>query len=50
MKSKIIVAMVCITALLITALILGYNGVLLATGVTIIAGLAGWSAHKVKKS
>ncbi|MBA7659132.1 hypothetical protein ES703_67097 [subsurface metagenome] len=49
MPSKTIVAMVCITILLVTALIMGVNGVLLAGGVAALAGLGGYAKGKTSK-
>ena len=49
MPNKTIVAIACITALLITALIKGMDGALLATGIGVIAGLGGYIVGKVKK-
>jgi len=40
------VAMVCIMVMLACALFLGYNGALLATGLSLIAGLAGYEIGK----
>lgn len=46
MPSKTIIAIVCITLLLIVALLKNIDGVLLASGITIIAGLGGYAAGK----
>ena len=44
MKSiKIIVPCACITLLLVVAMCQGFDGVLLASGLTIIGGIAGYS-------
>lgn len=45
---KTIVAMVLITALIVMAIINGINGVLLATGISLISGLAGFQLGKRK--
>lgn len=50
MPSKTVVSIVCITILLAIALIKGVNGVALASGIGVIAGLGAWAVHKVKKS
>ena len=42
MKAEVIVAMVCITALEIVALLKGIDGALLSTVVAVVAGLAGY--------
>ncbi|MBA7535784.1 hypothetical protein ES705_28042 [subsurface metagenome] len=44
-----IVAILCITALEIVAVINNINGALLAGSIAIIAGLGGWSASKKLK-
>lgn len=49
MPSKTIVAIICITALLIAALLTGTDGALLASGITLIAGLGGYALGKYKK-
>lgn len=41
-----IIAIICITALLIVALANGFDGAMLAGGVAIIAGLGGWKAKQ----
>lgn len=41
-----IIAILCITILLVVALVLGFDGVALAGGIAVIAGLGGWSAHQ----
>lgn len=46
MPSKTIVAMICITALLIIALLKGIDGVLLASGMAALTGLGGYELHK----
>ena len=43
-----IIAILCITILEIVAITQGINGVALAAACTIIAGLGGWTAKKVK--
>lgn len=48
MKSEVIVAMVCIAALEIVALLKGIDGAMLSTVVAIIAGLAGYKYGKEK--
>ena len=50
MPSKTIVAIISITVLLITSLLLGINGAALAGGIAIIAGLGGFAAAKKKQS
>jgi len=49
MPNKTIVAIGCIAAILITALIKGVDGALLSTGVAAIAGLGGYAVGKLKK-
>lgn len=49
MPNKTIVAIGAVAAIIITALIMGHNGVLVATGASLIAGLGGFIAGKVKK-
>lgn len=46
MKNKTIISMLCITAMVITALFLGYNGLILAGACTLIAGLGGFVIGK----
>lgn len=41
--------MICTTAILITALALGFDGVLAGSGLTVIAALGGYAYGKVKK-
>lgn len=48
MLSKTIVAIICITFLLIIALFLNIDGALLSTGIALIAGLAGYAVAKKK--
>lgn len=48
MKDKIIVAMLCITALQLTALIMQVNGALFGLAITVIAGLGGFSIGVAK--
>jgi len=48
LPSKTIVAIATIGILLIVALIKGIDGVLLASGIAIIAGLGGYTAGKRK--
>lgn len=48
MKSKTIVAIVTIGALLGIALFKDIDGVLLSSGIAVIAGLAGYAAHAAK--
>lgn len=43
MPSKTIIAIACITLLLTVALIKGINGVLLSSGLAILAGLGGFT-------
>lgn len=50
MPSKTIVAIIAIALLLGAAILKDINGVLLASGIAIIAGLGGFVAGKVKKS
>lgn len=50
MPYKTITAIICITILLAIALFRGIDGVALASGVAVIAGLGGFVAGKVKKS
>ena len=49
MSWKIIIAMVCVTSVLITALLLGHNGVLMASGISAITGLAGYGVGRATK-
>lgn len=49
MPNKTIVAIGCITAIIITALIMGVNGVLVSTGIGSLAGLGGYIAGRKKK-
>jgi len=48
MKAEVIVAMVCITALEIVALLKGIDGALLSTVIAVLAGLAGYKYGKGK--
>ena len=41
-----VIAIICITALLTVALANGFDGAMLAGGIAIIAGLAGFSIRK----
>ena len=50
MKAKTIVAILCITALLSLALLKGFDGALLTSGVAVIAGLAGFAVGKSKST
>lgn len=50
MPGKTIVAMVCIAALLIVALLKDINGVLLASGIATLAGLGGYVAGRKRQS
>lgn len=50
MSWKILIPVTSITILLTIALIKNIDGVLLSGGIAVIAGLAGWSAHKAKPS
>ncbi len=43
----IIVAIVCITAIEITALLAGFNGLAFTTAVAAVASLAGWTTAKL---
>jgi len=49
MKAEVIVAMVCITALEIVALLKGIDGALLSTVIAVLAGLAGYKFGKVQE-
>ena len=48
MKSviKVCVAMVCVTVIAVVALVLGYDGVVEATGMAAVAGLGGFIVGK----
>ncbi|MBA7579879.1 hypothetical protein ES708_21760 [subsurface metagenome] len=48
MPSKTIVAIICITIILVSCIFNDIDGALIGTGVAAIAGLGGWAAHKVK--
>lgn len=48
MKITIIIGCLCITIIIVSALALGYNGVLAGAGLSIIAGLTGWEAKVIK--
>lgn len=48
MPWKTITALICITTLLIVALLKGINGALLAGGLSLLAGLAGFEAGFIK--
>jgi len=50
MPSKTIVAILSITALLALALCLGFNGVLLSSGIAVISGLGGYAISRKKQS
>ncbi|MBA7694780.1 hypothetical protein ES703_103393 [subsurface metagenome] len=43
---KAIVSMLCITAIIITALLIGQNGLVLASGIGALAGLGGFFAGR----
>jgi len=47
MPWKSMTAMVCIAIPLTVALVMGQNGALLASGLTLIAGIAGFSIGRV---
>lgn len=49
MPNKTIVAMACVTAIIITCLFRGINGTIVGAGVAAIAGLGGYAIGKVKK-
>ncbi len=49
MPNKTIVAMIAITAILITALIKGIDGVITSSGIAVLAGLGGFVYGKFKK-
>lgn len=49
MPPKTIVAIICITLLLGIALWQGINGVLLSSGIALIAGLGGYAVAKSKQ-
>lgn len=49
MPNKTIVALICITAILITCLIRGIDGALVGSGLAILAGLGGYAVGKAKK-
>ena len=48
MKLTIIIGSLCITIIVVTALVLGYDGVLAGAGLSVIAGLTGWQAKVIK--
>jgi len=48
MPSKTIVSIICITILLTTALLMHINGILLTSGIGVLAGLGGFAAGKAK--
>ena len=48
MPGKTILAIICITPLLGIALLKDIDGVLLTSGIGVIAGLGGWAIHKAK--
>lgn len=50
MPNKTIVAMACVTAIIITCIIKDIDGYLVFTGVSLIAGLGGFALGKRKKS
>lgn len=50
MPSKTIVAIICVSILAGVALFKGIDGALLASALTLIAGLGGYAAGKAKKS
>ncbi len=47
-QGVVIAAILSITALMMFALALGFDGLLLTGAVGVIAGLAGWSAPQLK--
>lgn len=47
--TKVTISMLCITALLVTALCMHINGALLAGGVATLAGLGGYEVGKHRK-
>lgn len=49
MPNKTIVAIICLTAIEITALIMGINGALLGLALAAISGLGGFAIGKAKK-
>jgi len=46
MKLNVAVGIVCIAAIIVAAMSMGYNGVLAASGLAIIGGLLGYEAKK----
>jgi len=48
MPSKTIVAIICITIILVSCIFKDIDGALVGVGCTVIAGLGGWAAHKAK--
>ena len=46
---KTMVAMICIGVVLLVAMNMGFNGVLMSTGIGVIAGLGGFSVRKYRK-
>lgn len=49
MINKTIVAMVCITAILIACIFNDIDGLIIGGGVAAVAGLGGWAAGKFTK-
>lgn len=46
MKVELIIGFLCVTIIVVTALALGYDGVLAGTGLSAIAGLLGWQGKR----
>ena len=49
MPNKTIVAIVCVTAIIVACIFKNIDGALIGTGVAVIAGLGGYLAGKTKK-
>lgn len=49
MPGKTIVAMLCVTAIIITCVIMGVDGWLVFAGVSIISGLGGFAVRIIRK-
>lgn len=48
--TRSVIAIIAITAILITAMLNGINGALVGVGLSLIAGMGGYIIGKVKKS
>lgn len=48
MKLELCIGILCITIMIVTALALGHDGAMVASGLAIVGGLLGWQGKKLK--